>query len=346
MPDRYIQIDEEGYVMFDGARIEDVKTGADILQNLRSGERGQFQTTSFGTEAIVEAFDEPLVIRHIEKEGDGRWIATLPYELTTSFDPADLSVDDFDRFHGRTSQDIPFVFSRAAQFEFFDLVDEFDDDSITIDGRQLPVTPWLNPLAEADNEKFWNDIYQSGEAGWELGEPAQPLQSLAAQLKLARSKVLVLCAGSGHDAAFFAKAGHMVTAVDMSAEAVDRMAKNYGDLKGMEFVKSDIFRLEDHPEIVPQSYDLVFEHTCFCAINPERRQELVRTWDKYLKPGGHLLGVFFVMDKRTGPPFGATEWELRERLRKKFDFLYWTRWRHSIERRKNRELVVYAKKRD
>jgi hypothetical protein len=50
------------------------------------------------------------------------------------------------------------------------------------------------------------------------------------------------------------------------------------------------------------------------------------------------------MDKGSAPPFGATEWEIRERLKRSFNFLYWTRWKKSIPRRLGKELVVYAQK--
>jgi hypothetical protein len=51
------------------------------------------------------------------------------------------------------------------------------------------------------------------------------------------------------------------------------------------------------------------------------------------------------MDRDEGPPFGATEWEIHELLKKDFDFLYWTRTKASVETRRHRELVVYAGKR-
>jgi hypothetical protein len=45
-----------------------------------------------------------------------------------------------------------------------------------------------------------------------------------------------------------------------------------------------------------------------------------------------------------GPPFGSSEWEIRERLKKFFDFLYWTRWKTTPEDRLGIELIVYAQK--
>ena len=58
------------------------------------------------------------------------------------------------------------------------------------------------------------------------------------------------------------------------------------------------------------------------------------------------MGVFFAMDKMQGPPFGGTEWELRERIKKHFHFIFWGRSHESIERRDGKEFVVYAQKKN
>jgi SAM-dependent methyltransferase len=156
-----------------------------------------------------------------------------------------------------------------------------------------------------------------------------------------KSKVLVIGCGSGHDAAFFARQGHLVTGVDFSPEAIRRANELYGKIENLSFIQADAFNL---PEAWTGRFDLVFEHTCYCAVDPQRRDELARAWRRVLMPQGRLLAVLFVMEKRDGPPWGGNEWEVRERLRKGFNFLYWTRWRKSIERRTATELVLFAQK--
>jgi hypothetical protein len=52
------------------------------------------------------------------------------------------------------------------------------------------------------------------------------------------------------------------------------------------------------------------------------------------------------MDNMQGPPFGGTEWELRERLKKYFHFIFWGRSHESIQRRDGKELTVYAQKKN
>ncbi|HMN69230.1 MAG TPA: class I SAM-dependent methyltransferase [Bdellovibrionales bacterium] len=339
--DRYISIDEEGYWIFSGRRVDDVGLGGKLLENLTVDGEGRLVTDFEGQPAYVESFDAPLVARHVRKSGAGLGEMDLPYETKMRFPYRSLSIDEWDRFHGVSEKGVPFVFSRGAQVEFFDMLDEFEDDSVTIDGDKYPTPPWLEPFGDSNSSEFWTGIYQNEEPGWEQGRESVALPEVLPQLKLAKSRVLVLGSGSGNDAAYFAKLGHVVTAVDFSEEAVAQAKAKYGGLANLRFVKADIFEL---PKDWSGRYDVIFEHTCYCAITPERRDELVKNWKRLLAPGGHLLGVFFVHEKRRGPPFGGSEWELRERLKNDFDFLYWTRWHLSVEKRKGKELVVFARK--
>lgn len=341
LPDQYIGIDEEGFPHFGELRVTDASVGAEILRNLSFAENGAFQTTLQERSAIVEAFDDPYVAAQVLKTGSG-WKILLPYGVELFFDPKTLTLDEWDRFHGYAENKMPFVFSRKAQAEFFNLLDEFDDDSITIDGHRIEVPPWLEPHSEVRSESFWSQIYRSEKPGWELDQPNPALVDMIPRLKLPKSRVLVLGCGSGNDAAHFARHGHVVTAVDISSEALERGKQKYSDLTNITWIECDAFQLgQDHIG----AYDLIFEHTCYCAIDPAKRNELIHVWKKCLAPGGFLLGVFFTMEKKSGPPFGATEWELRERLKKHFQFVFWGRWHQSIGKRNGKETLVYANKR-
>lgn len=338
---RYIQIDVEGYVTFDGIRVADEDYGRELLQNLKMDERGVAHIFTDNQDVLVESFDDPLVVRTIDRKGD-QFFARLPYNWEIAFSFETLSVDPWDRFHGRTEAGVPFVLSRAAQSQLFESVDEFDDDSLTIGGKKYFPGPWLIPNADINKPDFWTKIYKEEVPPWELGKEAAALSVILPQLKQPRSRVLILGAGSGHDAAFWARAGHIVTAVDFSTEAIEQAQKNYGTQKDLKFLQADIFKL---PKEYHGQFDIVFEHTCYCAITPDRRNELVQVWLRCLAERGHLLGVFFTRDKPIGPPWGGSEWEIRERLKKNFDFRYWTRWHQSIPRRQGYELVVWAQKR-
>ncbi len=338
--DRYITIDDEGYFSFDGIKVDDEAYGRDLLNNIKLVESDRYTTSLKGQDAWVEAFDAPFMAKHVAFKDATTATIDLPYNAKAEFTFDKLSVDEWDRFHGHTTKNIPFVFTRQGQVEFFDLLDSFDDDSITVKGKKFEVQPWLKLGADV-GEKMWGDAYQQNDTPWDQNREHPSLPEVLPQLKLIKAKVLVLGSGRGHDAAFLANAGHLVTAVDFSAEAIAGANELYGQVENLTIVKGDAFKL---PENWTNRFDLIFEHTCYCAIPTDRRNELVKVWRKLLTPQGRLLGVFFANETQGGPPFGGSEWEVKERLRKNFSFMYWTRWRRSSEKRKGKELVVFAQK--
>ena len=352
-PQRFIQIDEEGYFKMDQLRVADAEAGRDWLQHLSMDENGRAWVGMGKERVLVESFDEPYIALDVEKpppvsvpgknlEPEKPWGLTMPYGHRESFRLESLTLDEWDRFHGRTERGVPFVFSRSAQARFFDLLDAFDDDSITVGGERIEIRPWLRETTEINEPGWWTDVYVKENAPWDLGAPSRALPTLVPQLKLTRCRVLVLGAGSGNDAAWFAEQGHIVTAIDFSEEAIARAKAKYGHLTNLTFEQRDLFQL---PTSMNSSYDLVFEHTLYCAISPNRRPELVKVWRRVLTDHGHLMGVFFAMDKLKGPPYGGSEWEVRARLEKGFRPLYWNRLREANrETRLGIELFVYAQK--
>ncbi|MEO0336218.1 MAG: methyltransferase domain-containing protein, partial [Pseudomonadota bacterium] len=291
--------------------------------------------------AIVEAFDEPYVAEMIEVQGE-QWSVQLPYQVKMNFELESLSLDEWDRFHGHCENQISFVMSRKAQAHFFDLLDGFTDESITSRSKEIHLQNWLVDDLAKDQEAFWTEIYKTEEKpGFDLGQPAEGLKGSLPQLKLNKLRVAVPGCGKGHDAAHFAEQGHLVTAFDVSDSGLEEARSLYGHLENLKFVKADIFNLPSH---FFGQFDLIFEHTLYCAVTPSRRTELTKVWKRMLCEEGHILGCFFAMDKRIGPPYGGTEWELRKRFELDFDFLYWTRWKTSLARRLGKEVLIYMKK--
>lgn len=347
MPDaHFIQIDEEGYFHTNGQRLEDQTYCRTLFENLQFNDHNSLVTSYDGHESIIEAFDQPLIVKNLEVTSENLLLLTLPYGHTELVDPLSphqhLRLDEWDRFHGKTSHGIPFVFSRAAQASFFDLLDDFDDSSITWKGQKLDVPDWLTPHPESEHAEFWNNIYQNETPRWELNEPAKALVDTLPQLKLGKCRILVLGAGSSEDAAYLAKQGHLVTAVDFSHEAIKAAKSKFSGLSNIQWVQEDAFKFLAQAK---GQFDLVFEHTFFCTVNPSSRTRLLQLWKEALVERGHLLGIFFVHSNTEGPPYGGSEWELRKRFNSlNFRLLYWTRWQLSLEKRLGKELVVFAEK--
>lgn len=343
LPTRFIQIDEEGFVLLSEIRTQDPEVGGEVLSEMAFAENGALISRCGGVPVLVEAFDEPFVAAQVSCTKSNKWSVLLPYNVDFEFALDSLSLDEWDRFHGKTKDGIPFVLSRKAQAEFFQLLEDYDDDSITFAGKTHQIPEYYPVNKEVSKSEYWTNIYhEERNPGWNLGEPAEALKDMLPRLKLPKSRILVLGCGEGHDAALFAQAGHVVTAIDFSEEAVARAEKNYGHLPGLKFLKQDVFKLDPSFQ---SSFDIVFEHTCYCAIDPHRRRDLVKVWKQVLHDQGQLMGVFFTMYKKQGPPYGGSEWELRQRLKDSFQFVFWGRWQKSLPGRQGKELFVFAHKR-
>ena len=90
----------------------------------------------------------------------------------------------------------------------------------------------------------------------------------------------------------------------------------------------------------------MWEYTCFCAIDPARREEYVRLVHAILKPGGRLLGCFYPLREGTdGPPFPVSVAEIEAVLSPWFGIVEAGPPADSAERRRGLEWLVLARRR-
>jgi len=141
---------------------------------------------------------------------------------------------------------------------------------------------------------------------------------------------------------FLAARGYDVVGFDFSPAAITAarsLAKQ--DRVDVTFEQRDIFTLgRDYAH----AFDGVWEYTCFCAIDPARRDAYVRTIATILKPGGWLLACFFPMRRvAAGPPFPVSEAEVRRRLGPRFRLERAQPPLRSAHRRQGREWLVLAR---
>jgi SAM-dependent methyltransferase len=158
---------------------------------------------------------------------------------------------------------------------------------------------------------FWSALYRDGGDGWELGRAAPPLARWTHAHDVRGLRTLVPGCGRGHEARLLAAAGARVTAIDFSAEAI-AAAQGLAAAEGREidFQTRDLFAL---PE-APARYDLIVEHCCFGAVDPERRPAYARVAAAVLAPGGTFVGLFWAHGRPGGPPYSTSAAELRERF--------------------------------
>ena len=194
-----------------------------------------------------------------------------------------------------------------------------------------------------DSPQFWEDIYLADEAGWDLGGPTPIFKSMAGELN--PGKLCILGCGKGYDAVQFSRNGFDVTAVDFSRTAILSLEKLAGPANvHLNIIQDDIFSLSQKYK---NTFDYVLEQTCFCAINPKRRNEYERLVYSLLKSQGRLIGLWFPLDKspdKGGPPFGTTVSEVKHIFRGSWDVEIEEFPELSVDPRKGREKLIIFRK--
>lgn len=188
----------------------------------------------------------------------------------------------------------------------------------------------------------WESCYEKGDTPWDKGEPSPGLVDFLDQEKFKPGKVLVPGCGSGHDCRALAQRKFKVTGIDISKPAIEK-AKRLTEKKSLSlrFVLGDCL----HPPARWRgAFDWTFEHTCFCAIDLDLRDEYVRAMTAVLRSGGHLLGVFFNIQPESGPPFGTTREELMDRFGQSFDLVLEKVPRSFPNRTREELLMLWRKK--
>ena len=176
---------------------------------------------------------------------------------------------------------------------------------------------------------YWDGRFATLDTPWELGRPSSVLLEAldAAQglgLSVRGARTLSPGCGRGEDAIALAERGAEVTALDWSQCAIAELSKRIESLgpavRGRITVASGDFFAE-----APGPLDLVVEHTFFCALDPSRRPQYAEALGRIVRPGGFLVGNFFVVSEGeigslpnmsltrqgVGPPFAATAEEIR-----------------------------------
>jgi SAM-dependent methyltransferase len=126
--------------------------------------------------------------------------------------------------------------------------------------------------------------------------------------------VLVPGCGSGHDVRALADAGVSAHGLDLSPTAVER-ARAISNSGPLSYEAGDFL---DPAWREGRSFAAIWEHTCFCAIQPEQRRAYAEAAAALLPPGGVLAGVFYLTphdpgeDEDSGPPFKVSVEELDE----------------------------------
>jgi SAM-dependent methyltransferase len=160
----------------------------------------------------------------------------------------------------------------------------------------------------------WDACYRNGETPWDKGSAAPPLLELIERFGPAiwgEGPVLVPGCGMGHDVRELAARGVPVVGLDIS-ETATRQASAVPAAGGEVYETGDFL---DPGWGANRSFSAIWEHTCFCAIHPSRRDAYAASAAASLRDDGILAGVFYLTPNDPGeedhlPPYNVTIGEL------------------------------------
>jgi SAM-dependent methyltransferase len=169
----------------------------------------------------------------------------------------------------------------------------------------------------------WNQRYELGDTPWEKGRAAPPLVELLEKMDPSmwgEGPVLVPGCGTGHDVRVISSLGPETLGLDLAPLAL---------AKATEFPTTgkESYELGDFLDPAwrrGKTFTAIWEHTCYCAIDPSRRPDYAAACKELILPGGHLIGVFFLTpndpgEEDEGPPFNASIFELDARFAPEFE---------------------------
>ncbi|MFW2177279.1 MULTISPECIES: methyltransferase domain-containing protein [unclassified Moraxella] len=197
------------------------------------------------------------------------------------------------------------------------------------------------PNHQVNTAEFWQDRYEHGYTGWDIGKISPPLQAyidhLIAQGVDKTSQVLIAGAGNAYEAQYLHEQGFTnVIVLDFAQQPLANFAKANPTFPTSHLLQADFFALS------PSDYqfDFIIEQTFFCAIDPDRRVEYAEQMARLLKPTGELFGVLFDRDFEQSPPFGGSLTEYQSLLSRYFTIVTLEPCYNSITPRQGSELFV------
>ncbi|MFF3959236.1 class I SAM-dependent methyltransferase [Streptomyces sp. NPDC001890] len=140
-------------------------------------------------------------------------------------------------------------------------------------------------MSTTDAAAFWDSVYAARPAA---GTPQPNARLTETVTGLPPGDALDLGCGDGGDALWLARLGWQVTAADISAVAVERLAalaRSQGLGDRVTTVRADL-----HESFPPNGYDLVCAHYLHTPFDLDRATVL-RSAAHALRPGGRLLVV-------------------------------------------------------
>lgn len=148
----------------------------------------------------------------------------------------------------------------------------------------------------------WDQSYRKGEVFWDRGGPSPPMRQYLYRHPI-RGRALVPGCGRGHEVSLAVEHGLDAIGLDLSPTGISQARALYPQLAGC-FLIGDLFQPAAELRDV---FDVILEHTCLSGLHPTQRAAYRDGIDLTLRPGGLLIGVWYInpdLDPgEEGPPF-------------------------------------------
>ncbi|XP_078434660.1 putative thiol methyltransferase 2 [Wolffia australiana] len=181
------------------------------------------------------------------------------------------------------------------------------------DPRSNPKIPTVQSLLCQDSQGGWERCWEGGVTPWDLGTPTPVLLRLVQTGGLPLGRALVPGCGGGYDVVAMACPERHVVGVDISETAIKKALERTSELPNKEnftFEAADFFNWRP-----AELFDLIFDYTFFCAIDPALRIAWASQIGNLLKPDGELITLMYPVDQyEGGPPFAVSPEEYEKVL--------------------------------
>jgi hypothetical protein len=193
-------------------------------------------------------------------------------------------------------------------------------------------------MSEFLSAEYWNNRYLNDLFGWDLGQVSPPIKEYIDGISERDVKILIPGCGAGYEGEYLFKNGFTnVHLLDFAPQSLSKFKFRNPDFSLTNLHVGDFFLHEG-------KYDLIFEQTLFCAIDPTLRAAYAEKVSSLLNSGGKLVGLLFDRDFEGGPPFGGSKSEYMGIFKPFFSVVSMEPCYNSIGPRAGTELFIQLTK--